>query len=216
MFRFVLILLHIKSASKNIWHLTYICISINTKWKIFFSFNQWCLFIKWKVEARTTLFMQNYLFNFVRQSKLWMICIFLFWQKNKLFFTIHCRYSKANNVSQIVPWPIQVYRRTYSHFPNGPRHRLWHYCKKLFIIPYWQQTFFSFLQKTLFRWRLNLSQFSFVNESMFNLFVSTKPNIQKFILLIEKVTFQEKQYKTWIFFNKVGFNRSLLKINQYA
>ena len=29
---------------------------------IFFPFNQWCLFIKWKVEARTTLFMQSYLF----------------------------------------------------------------------------------------------------------------------------------------------------------
>ena len=32
-----------------------------------------------------------------------------------------------------------------------------------------------------------------------NLFVSIKPNIQKFTLLIEKVTFQEKQYKIWIF-----------------
>ena len=41
---------------------------------------------------------------------------------------------------------------------------------------------------------------------MFNLFISIKPNIQKFtllILLIEKVTFQEKQYKIWIFLNKI-------------
>ena len=30
---------------------------------------------------------------------------------------------------------------------------------------------------------------------MFNLFVSIKPNIKKFNLLIEKVTFQEQQYK---------------------
>ena len=38
---------------------------------------------------------------------------------------------------------------------------------------------------------------------MFNLFVSIKPNIQKFTLLIENVTFQEKQYKIWIFFKKM-------------
>ena len=50
---------------------------------------------------------------------------------------------------------------------------------------------------------------------MFNLFVSMKPNIQKFTLLVEKVTFQEKPYKICIFFN-FGFNRSLLKIKQYA
>ena len=37
---------------------------------------------------------------------------------------------------------------------------------------------------------------------MFNLFISIKPNIQKFTLLIEKVTFQEKQYKIWIFFQQ--------------
>ena len=36
---------------------------------------------------------------------------------------------------------------------------------------------------------------------MFNLFVSIKPNIEKFTLLIEKVTFYEKQYKIWFFFN---------------
>ena len=36
---------------------------------------------------------------------------------------------------------------------------------------------------------------------MFNVFVSIKPNIQKLILLIEKVTCQEKQYKIWIFFS---------------
>ena len=49
---------------------------------------------------------------------------------------------------------------------------------------------------------VNLFQFSFVNESMFNFFVSIKPNIQKFTLLIEKVTFQEKQFKIWIFFQQ--------------
>ena len=49
-----------------------------------------------------------------------------------------------------------------------------------------------------------------------NLFVSIKPNIQKFTLLIEKVTFQEKQYKIWIFSTKFGFNRSFLKGTQYA
>ena len=38
---------------------------------------------------------------------------------------------------------------------------------------------------------------------MFKIFVSVKPNIQKFILFIEKVTFQEKQYKIWIFLNKI-------------
>ena len=107
-------------------------------------------------------------------------------------------------------WPVQDYRKTNSHFQSGPRHGLWHSYKKLFIIPYEQQTFFSFLQETLLRWHLNLFQFSFVNESM-NLFVSIKPNIQKFTLLIEKLTFQEKQYIIWIFSTKFGFNRSLFK-----
>ena len=51
---------------------------------------------------------------------------------------------------------------------------------------------------------------------MFNLFVSIKPNIQKFTLLIEKVNFQEKQYKYEFFSTKFGFIRSLLKINQHA
>ena len=99
-FRIVIILLHIKSASKKIWHLAqgrvfdpcfgpYICIPIiNTKLKIFSPFNKLCLFIKWKVEARTKLFMQNYLFNFVIQGNLSMICTLLFLQKNKLLFTI--------------------------------------------------------------------------------------------------------------------------------
>ena len=103
-----------------------------------------------------------------------------------------------------MPWPVQDYRRTDSHFPSGPRHGLWHYYKKLFIIPYQQQTFFYFLGETLLRWHLNLFQFSFVNKSMINLFVSIKPKIQKFTFLIEKVTFQEKQYKICIFFNKIG------------
>ena len=38
----------------------------------------------------------------------------------------------------------------------------------------------------------------------------------KFTLLIEKVTFQEKQYKIWFLSTKFGFNGSLLKIKQYA
>ena len=124
-------------------------------------------------------------------------------KKTNSFLRLNCRYSKANNFSQVVPWPVQDNRNTYLHFPSGPRHGLWHSYKKLFIIPYKQQTFFSFLRETLLRWHLNLFQFSFVNESIFNLFVSIKPNIQKFTLLIEKVTFQEKQYKIWIFFNKI-------------
>ena len=103
----------------------YICICINTKKKNFL-FNQWCLFIKWKVEALTTLFMQNYLFNFVMQGDLWMICNVPFWQKTNSFLQLNCRYSKANNFSQVVPWPVQDYRRTYSHFPSGPMHGLWH------------------------------------------------------------------------------------------
>ena len=37
---------------------------------------------------------------------------------------------------------------------------------------------------------------------MSNLFVSIKSNIQKFTLLIEKVTSQEKQYEIWFFFFK--------------
>ena len=37
---------------------------------------------------------------------------------------------------------------------------------------------------------------------MFNLFISIKPNIQKFSLLIEKITFQEEQFKMWICFQQ--------------
>ena len=62
----------------------------------------------------------------------------------------------------------------------------------------------------------NLFQFSFVIESIFNLFVSIKPIIQKFTLLIEKVTFQENSIKYEFFPTKFRFNRSLLKIKQYA
>ena len=51
---------------------------------------------------------------------------------------------------------------------------------------------------------------------MFNPFVSIKPKIQKFTLLIEKVTFQEKQYKKEFFSTKFGFYRSLSKIKQYS
>ena len=124
-------------------------------------------------------------------------------KKTNAFLQLNCRYSKANNFSQVVPWPVQDYRRMYSHFSSGPRHGLWHSYDKLFIILYWKQTFFSFLREILLRWHLNLFQFSVVDESMFNLFISIKPNILKFTLLIEKLTFSKKQYTIWIFFNKI-------------
>ena len=41
--------------------------------------------------------------------------------KKNFFLQLNCRYSKAKNFSQVVPWPAQDYRRTYSHFPSGPR-----------------------------------------------------------------------------------------------
>ena len=50
---------------------------------------------------------------------------------------------------------------------------------------------------------------------MFNLFVSIKPNIRKFTLLIEKVTFHEN-IKYDFFSTNFRFNRSILKIKQYA
>ena len=62
---------------------------------------------------------QNYLFNFVMQVNLWMICTFLLRQKTNSFLQLNCRYSKANNFSQVVPWPVQDYRRTYSHYVSG-------------------------------------------------------------------------------------------------
>ena len=141
--------------------------------------------------------------------------LFILTKKNS-FIQLNCRCSKANNSSQVVLWLVQDYRRTYSHFLSGPRHGLWYASKKLFIVPYLQQTFFSFLRATLLPWHSNLFQFSFVNEWMFNLFVSIKPNNHKFSLLIKKVTFQEKRYKIWIFSTTFGFDRSLLKIKQYA
>ena len=94
----------------------YICISVNTEWNIFYF-----LFIKLfqgKVGARTTLFMQNYLFNIVKQRNLWKICTFLFRLRNSRFdivgvrtwslvflsdFTIdnHC-YRKTENIRCIL------------------------------------------------------------------------------------------------------------------
>ena len=159
--------------------------------------------------------MQNYLFNFVIQGNFWMICTFLFWQKKtNSFLKLNCRYSKANNFSQVVPWPIKDYRRTYSHFPSGPRHGLWHFYKKLFIIPYQQKTFLLFSGK-LYSDDTNLFKFSFINESMFNLFVSIKQNIQKFTLFIEKVTSKKNSIKYEFFSTKFGFIGHL-KIKQYA
>ena len=54
------------------------------------------MFIKWKVEAQRTLFIQNYLFNIVIQGNLWMIRTFLYWQQNKLLLitlklNFHCK-----------------------------------------------------------------------------------------------------------------------------
>ena len=144
--------------------------------------------------------MQNYLFNFVIRVNLGWFVLFYFDKKTNSFLQLNYRYSKANNFSQAVPWPVQDYRKTYSHLPSGPRHELWHSDNKLFNTLL-TTNFFSFLRETLLRWRLNLFQFSFVNESMFNLFVSIEPNIQKFTLLIEKVTFQKNQYKIRFFFN---------------
>ena len=70
--------------------------------------------------------MQNYLFNFVIQGNLWMICTFLFDKKRNSFLQLNCIYSKVNNFSQVVPWPVQDYCKTYLHFPSGPRHGLSH------------------------------------------------------------------------------------------
>ena len=44
---------------------------------------------------------------------------FILTKKTNSFLQLNCRYSTANNFSQVVPWPIQDYRRTYSHWwPN--------------------------------------------------------------------------------------------------
>ena len=91
-FRFLSISLYIKIVSKKIWHSaqstsrgpclgSYIFVSVNTKYNIFFPSNQCCLFIKWKVEARITLLMQNSLSKIVVQSNSWTICNFSFRQK---------------------------------------------------------------------------------------------------------------------------------------
>ena len=55
-----------------------------------------------------------------------------------------------------------------------------------------------------------LLRFSFVNESMFNLFVSIKPNIQKFTLLIEKLTSKKNSLKYEFFSTKFGFDLDLI------
>ena len=63
---------------------------------------------------------------------------------------------------------------------------------------------------------MNLFQFLFVNESMFDLFDSIKSNSQKITLLIEKVTLQKNSIKYEFFSTKFGFNRSLFEIKQYV
>ena len=131
--------------------------------------------------------MQNYLFKFV-------FLYFFILTKKHSFLQLNCRYSKANNFFQVVPWPVEDYRRRIHIFQVAQGTDF-----DILIRNYWLTTnFFSLL-----RWHLKLFQFSFVNESIFNLFLWIKVNTQKFTLLIEKVTFQEKQHKIWIFFNKI-------------
>ena len=76
--------------------------------------------------------------------------------------------------------------RTYSHFPSGPRHELWHSYKKLFYNTLWTTNFFNFSPGKCTPMILKLIL----------IFVC------KFTSFIEKVTFQEKEYKIWIFFKK--------------
>ena len=62
--------------------------------------------------------MENYLFNFVRKVIFGQFILFYFdKKKTNSFLQLNCKYSKANNFSQVVPWPVQDYRRTDSHFP---------------------------------------------------------------------------------------------------
>ena len=51
--------------------------------------------------------MQNYLFNFVIQGNLWMICTFHFDNKTNSFLQLHGRYCKAKIFSQVVPRPVE-------------------------------------------------------------------------------------------------------------
>ena len=47
--------------------------------------------------------MQNFLFNFVKQSLDDLYFVIL---KKNSFLQLNCRYSKANNFSQVLPWPL--------------------------------------------------------------------------------------------------------------
>ena len=127
--------------------------------------------------------MQNYLFNFVIQDNFWMICTFLFCQKKNSFLQLNSRYSKANNFSPSRSMACSRLSQNVFTFSKWPKAR---------ALTFLSEIIYSTLLTTNFFFLL---QFSFINESMFNLFLSIKPNIQKFTLLIEKVTFQEKQYK---------------------
>ena len=96
-FRFLSISLHRKSVSKkfDIWPkaesstlaLGHKFASLWTLNKRFFYFNECCLLIKWKIGVRTTLFMQNYLFNILVQSNLRTICTFSFRQKTAVLIS---------------------------------------------------------------------------------------------------------------------------------
>ena len=147
--------------------------------------------------------MQNYLINFVVQVILWMIFTFLFWQKNKLLFTIKLKILKGEYIFPICAMACSKLSQNVFTFSKRPKARVLTFLWEIIYNTLLTTKFFSFLRETLIRWHLNLFQFLFVDESMFNLFVSIKLNIQQFTLLIGKVTFQEKQYKIWFFFNNV-------------
>ena len=68
--------------------------------------------------------MQNHLFHFVREGNFLDDLYFFIMIKKNSFLQLNCRHSRANNFSQVVAWPVQDYRRMYSHFPSGPRHGL--------------------------------------------------------------------------------------------
>ena len=156
--------------------------------------------------------MQNYLFYFVIQGNLCMICTFLFWQKKTPFydkivdgFRRRLIFHKfCHGLFKIIAERIHIFQVAQG---TGFDIHIRNYLNTLL-----STNFFSFLRETLLRWQLNLFQFSFVNESMFNLFASIKPKIQKFTLLIEKVS-KKNSIKYEFFSTKFG---SLLKVKQYA
>ena len=136
--------------------------------------------------------MQNYLFNYVIQGNLSMTCTFLFWQKNKLHFTIkYCRYSKANNFSPSCAMACSRLSQNVSTFSEWPKARALTFLWEIIYNTLLTTNFFLFTSGNFTPMTLKL--ISIFVHKWIDLFVSIKPNIQKFTLLIEKVTFQEKQ-----------------------